>query len=206
MRLALLVEEKEEGVVLLSRAIDLLHDDDAEDLADLHTKRGLLRVRLRQLDDALVDFDRAISLHDRCAPAYYYRADVFLVQEEYLRALHNYERFFELHNDFYSSRADFDPQSFTDATVLDFCVKKAACYSGMKDWEMVRECCDIVLQQEMELREKQPRFLALAHYYAGKAAEGGGLTQEAIQHWNTSLSFGLRLDAAIEGLERLKKD
>ncbi len=180
---------RSEDVSLLEAALG--ECDEPDDKADVLFERARLKQRKGDGDGALIDYERAIVAVDSYAPAYFGRGDVLLAKGEYLRALHNYDRFWELHTRFYSSRPELEASSFSDESVMELCVKKAACYCGLQMWEMAGNAAETA--QEIGVPGKQ---MALACYYRGRAHNGEGDEEAALREMVASLCSGVELRAA----------
>ncbi len=176
-------------MALLNEA--LTECDDAEDKADVLFERARLKQSAGDSDGALADYERAIVAVDTFAPAFFGRGDVMLAKGEYLKALHNYDRFWELHASFYGRRRELEASSFSDESVMELCVKKSACYCGLKMWGMAISSADTALEIGMP-----GRLMALAHYYRGRAYEGEGDEEAALQDMVSSLCSGVELKGA----------
>ncbi len=76
--------------------------------ATLYSDRGVAKWRLKQLDDALADFTKAVSLNPDYAPAYNNRGNVFMEMNRTEDAYKDFDRAVSLSPDFgaaYSNRA-----------------------------------------------------------------------------------------------------
>lgn len=197
-----------DAVALLTRALDVAEtadENDAEGMedgerADIHCERGVAHTRLQQLDDALVDFDRAIALsQQRCAPAYMAKGDVLLMRHDHLRALFNYDNFFEKHAAYYTNINS--GKGAGNAVLADLCIKRSACYAGLGDWPMVDASARAALEFASHCAGVDgaagSKFAALAEYYMGRAAEGMDDNAAALQRYSAAIAGGTGVRSAL---------
>lgn len=82
--------EPKKAVEAFTRAIEI--DPDATD----YVNRGRAQMDLERFDEAVSDFGRAIGLDAGCAAAYYFRADCRLRQEDFAKAVPDFDLAIEL--------------------------------------------------------------------------------------------------------------
>jgi tetratricopeptide (TPR) repeat protein len=113
------VKSQEGGAALLRGRYDLAivaYDDALKDSsllparqAALHTDRGVAKWRLKQMEDAIADFTKAVSLNPDYAPAYNNRGNVYLDMNKAEDASKDFDRAIALAPDFgaaYANRAN----------------------------------------------------------------------------------------------------
>lgn len=181
--------------------------DDGEARADLLYERGRLLFGHRALDEAMADFEQAIVANPRCAPAYFGRGDVLLLRDDdHIRAMHNYDRFWELHERYFAERPGLDRLgSFPHTALLDLLTKQAACYAGLQLWDSCLRTCNRVM--ELAVLPADAALVATAQFYAGRAHEGLRQPDDAMDHYERALALRpslraarLRLDALVAEL------
>jgi tetratricopeptide (TPR) repeat protein len=127
------------GAALLTRAMELV--DDEVERADFFYERGITHTRAQLFDEALRDFNAALELNAMCAPAHAAKGDVFLIRKEYASALVAFQRFIDVHQNYYTRHNS--TAGAGDSIVIDVLVKRCACYAGLEDWEMVGQCSQV---------------------------------------------------------------
>ena len=227
-RVANLMDPTEnESIVFLSEAIDLCEDDkDAKAL--LLVDRGLIKLRNSDLDGAMSDFDAAIKQDEQCAIAYFALGDCYLMRAEpnteyfesledgpekaailqdLKKAIGNYDLFWDWHLEYFKKYPEFEKHS-GDFVIFDYCVKRAACYTGLEDWPMVEQAADYVLILEEDFVDNndiKPK-LALAHYYRARAYESHKEYFFAVRHYQSSIKLSKECGKSNELAEKRKND
>lgn len=155
----------EKGLSLLSEALDLGSSFDSFSREYILLSRGQVYYAMQRLQEANADFDAVIELNPKCAPAYASKGDIALLQRDHILALHNYDRFWDMHEQYYASRSAWlnKKTSFGDDAIAFICIKRAVCFAGLDDWEMVDDCVDMVLQMPNDVVGEHN--MAIAKYY-----------------------------------------
>ncbi len=63
-----------------------------EPTADNYDSRGEIYMKIKNYDNALKDFEKAIKLNRKAASAYGSRADLYMAQKKYDKAIADYDR------------------------------------------------------------------------------------------------------------------
>ena len=171
---------------VLSRAV--AREEERRERAVLLYERGRLLLARRRAEEAMRDFEAALEADEECAVAHFGKADVLALGGEFGGALHHYDRFWELHGRFYGRRPELNSSSFSDASLVELCVKRAACYAGLNMWQMVAKCAETALQVG------ETTGTPAAHWYRGKAHEAENEMERAKEQFEMADKVQRRLE------------
>lgn len=198
------VSEPLRALELLARAAGAA--EDASEEAEALCERAQVLLKALRVDEAVAEANRALSVDDRCAPAYLVKADALLRRQDHLAALQvslcesekwvvdgvqNYQRFWDTHERYYCERGT-GAVGAGDLVLAELCVKRCACFAALGDWDAVGEMARLPLDMHTAGVALPPPLHGMAHYYAARALEAGGDTDAALAGYERAGSLGAR--------------
>jgi len=188
--------------------------------SDLLYLRGTCLIRKREFSDALNDFGAILKEVDpNYAPAYYGQGEVALLQKNFIEALVNYSKFYDMFPDYYA-QFDREDLQILDANFLfaDVVLKQGICYLETDDLDSALLSFDTIINVHLHSETihsmpppenisskslgspstKNIYHLDKAYYFRAKIWMQRGEWWKAIQDHTAALKINRNLFAALE--------
>lgn len=92
-------EKYEESIEIFTKAIEA-----GANPYLAHLSRGVVYLKLKELDKALHDFDEAINENSQSARAYFFRGTVYMMKDEFEKAVSDFSKAIELKSGYFMAR------------------------------------------------------------------------------------------------------